>query len=119
MGLESFRLEDVEEYLGIYRSDQYSGRECIKVYLDYIVSKDPSLKERILLHNYEDLYYLLDVISILDEIEDLKSFKIYHMEETIKFNIEQIYFEKIIYLLMAILKITNWEMLNTLQMGIK
>ena len=94
LGLESFRLEDVEEYLGIYRSDQYSGRECIKVYLDYIVSKDPSLKERILLHNYEDLYYLLDVISILDEIEDLKSFKIYHMEETIKFNIEQIYFEK-------------------------
>ena len=76
--LKNLKLKTIEEYLGIYREDNCTGKECIYFYYDYLVTKNKLTEEKILLHNYEDLYYLLDVINILNILESKKSFIINH-----------------------------------------
>ncbi len=71
--LNNLRLETVEEYLGIYRDDIYSGLECIYMYKDFIKTDDNSLKTKILQHNYDDLIYLAQILSIVDKIFDKKA----------------------------------------------
>ena len=71
--LENLRLKTVEEKLGIYREDEYSGKDCINFYYQYMKNKDEVLKNRILKHNYDDLYYLMDIMKIFDHIRDIKS----------------------------------------------
>lgn len=74
--LKSYKLKSIEKFLGIDREDQFTGRECIDFYFDYLVTNNQESQDNILLHNYEDLYYLLDVIKIVDILEDKKSFDI-------------------------------------------
>lgn len=74
--LHNYKLKTIEEYLGIYREDKITGRECINLYFDYLITKNSISKANILLHNYEDLYYLLDVIKIIDILKHKKSFLI-------------------------------------------
>lgn len=73
---ENYKLKTVEKNLGIHRDDIYSGGECIQFYEDYIRTGDQVLLERILQHNYDDLYYLIDIIKIKDIIKDRKSIDI-------------------------------------------
>lgn len=88
LNLPNLKLETVEEYLNIYRKDIYSGKECIQFYKDYVRSKEEELKDRILQHNYEDLYYLIDIIEIINILEDKKSFNILYNQDSIKFTID-------------------------------
>lgn len=74
--LKNYKLKTIEEFLGIHREDKLTGKECIQFYFDYLVTKDLELKNSILLHNYEDLYYLLDVVKIIDIFNEMKSFHI-------------------------------------------
>lgn len=92
--LENYKLESIERYLGIHRKDKYTGKECIDFYRDYLINKNSLSKKKILLHNYEDLYYLLDVIKILDILESKKSFTINHKGQDNVFLIESIEFLK-------------------------
>ena len=73
---ENLKLKTVEKKLGIYRDDKYSGKDCIDFYFEYINTKNISLKENILKHNYDDLYYLLDIIKIFDILKDIKTLSI-------------------------------------------
>ena len=84
--LENLKLKTIEESLGIYREDEYSGKDCINLYYQYMKTKDKILKQKILKHNYDDLYYLLDIIKIFDFINDIKS-------KIINFNNGKIYME--------------------------
>ena len=54
LSLSDCKLKTIEKYLGIYREDTISGKESIDLYKEYSVSQDIDLKEKILLHNYED-----------------------------------------------------------------
>lgn len=74
--MDNLRLKTVEEYLGIYREDIYSGKDCIDFYKNYILYGDLTLKERLLKHNYEDLYFLIDIMDVLDIIRKKRSFEI-------------------------------------------
>lgn len=65
LGLERMRLGDLEEYLGISRPEDVSGKECIAVYKKYVVEKNPSQKEQLLLHNQQDLTGLLGCMQAL------------------------------------------------------
>lgn len=76
LNFENYKLKTVEKNLGIYRDDIYSGKDCIKFYKDYVVTKDQVLLERILQHNYDDLYYLIDIIKIKDKIDEEKSINV-------------------------------------------
>lgn len=68
--LENCRLDTVEKYLGIYRKDIISGQESTNLYKQYLENKDEDLKNTILLHNYEDVYNLSQMIDIKDFIAD-------------------------------------------------
>lgn len=70
LSLSDCRLKTVEKYLGIYREDTISGKESVQLYKEYALNQCDDLKEVILLHNYEDIYYLGKIYKIKDVIED-------------------------------------------------
>lgn len=76
LGLDSLKLKSLEEYLGLYRDDLYNGKDCIGFYFDYIKSGNEESFNRIIQHNYDDLYYMIDILKIFDIIDEIKSFEI-------------------------------------------
>lgn len=93
LNLDNLKLETVEEFLGIYREDSYSGLECITFYLDYQKSKNSSLKDKILLHNFEDLLYLNEILVIIDILFKDQSFSINLKDEIMDMIIEEYKFK--------------------------
>jgi len=70
--LPDYKLKTVEKHMGISRSDLISGKESVELYEKYISSKDPGLKDKILLHNADDitnLYKLLKIFEFADQPE--------------------------------------------------
>ncbi len=65
LNLENYKLKTVERFLGIYREDTISGKDSVDLYNQYVRYPTPALKEKILLHNYEDILYLGKVIDLL------------------------------------------------------
>ena len=70
LSLSDCKLKTIEKYLGIYRKDTISGKESVDLYKDYTLNQDINLKEKILLHNYEDIYYLGVIFKIKDILKD-------------------------------------------------
>lgn len=65
LGIENLKLKSVEEFLGLCRKDQFSGRELISVYQNYLNTSDERLYEFLILHNFEDIKGMLDILPIL------------------------------------------------------
>lgn len=86
--LENLKLKTIEKSLGIFRNDRYTGKDCIKFYYQYLNTKDESLLERILKHNYDDLYYLVPIMKIFDIIEDAKSIYLKIENKDVKIKIQ-------------------------------
>lgn len=97
LNFKNMKLKTIEENLGIYREDEHSGKDCIDFYYDYMDTKDQILKEKILKHNYDDLYYLLDVMKIFDLIKDKKSTIVSTNKENVKVEIQDITIDKDIF----------------------
>ena len=70
LSLPNCKLKTLEKYLGIYREDTISGKESVELYNEYISSKCINIKDKILLHNYEDIYYLGKIFKIKDILHD-------------------------------------------------
>lgn len=70
LSLHDCKLKTLEKYLGIYRKDAISGRESVELYNEYINSNCKEIKDKILLHNYEDIYYLGKVFKIKNILYD-------------------------------------------------
>lgn len=64
-GLKNFRQKNLEEYLGIQRTDKLSGKKLIKTYQNFIEKGDIKDKEAVLLHNKEDLLGLREIYSLM------------------------------------------------------
>ena len=75
LGLDNLKLKTIEAYFGYERDDPYTGGDLIKVYKTYLQNKDRALQQMLLLHNYEDLLGLRDVMSHLPLFQLLDSFK--------------------------------------------
>ena len=65
LGLDSLKLTAVENFLGIRRTDRYSGGQLIQVYADYLAAESPARLHLLLLHNEDDLKGLCSVLPIL------------------------------------------------------
>jgi len=65
LNLERYNLKSVEKFLQINRKDTISGKENIELYYNYLTTKDENILKTILLHNYEDILYLLPILKIL------------------------------------------------------
>ncbi len=65
LGLSNYKQKSIENFLGIVRNDQFSGGELINVYKNYVKTKDSSHEQALLLHNYEDVLGMIDLLPIL------------------------------------------------------
>lgn len=70
LSLMDCKLKTIEKYIGINRNDIISGKESVELYKDFISTQDKNLKDKILLHNYEDIYYLAKIFKIKDLLAD-------------------------------------------------
>ena len=70
--LPNYKQKTVEGFLDIHRDDKFSGGELINVYHDYVKTHSAEAEELLLLHNYEDVTGMLDLIPILSYHNILK-----------------------------------------------
>ena len=70
LGLEDCSLTSVETCFDIHREDVIDGGESVKLYKEFVKSKDYKLMDTILLHNYEDIYNLSKLINIQDLVSE-------------------------------------------------
>ena len=70
LDLKDCSLSSVETYFGIHRDDVIDGGESVKLYKEFVKSKDDNLMDTILLHNYEDIYNLSKLVNIKDLVSD-------------------------------------------------
>lgn len=63
--LPNYKQKTIENFLDIYREDRFSGGELINVYDDYVKTHTSEAEELLLLHNYEDVTGMLDLIPVL------------------------------------------------------
>lgn len=90
LNFKNLKLKTIEENLNIYRTDEYSGKDCINFYYQYIKTEDMTLKNKILKHNYDDLYYLIDILQIFDVIRDIKTTYVDYNDKRIEIKIDDI-----------------------------
>lgn len=74
LNLENCKLKTVESLLDIKRKDTISGKESVDMYKEFEKTKNESLKTKILLHNYEDIYYLAKLFKIQDIIDSNETY---------------------------------------------
>ena len=72
-GWENCRLKTIERFLGIDREDPFSGGELIEVFEEYASSGDPRLERTLLLHNYEDVLNMPNLLLVEGYIQSLKN----------------------------------------------
>lgn len=65
LALPDCKQKSVERFLGIHRDDRYSGGDLIPIYRHYRATKDAMPRELLLLHNYEDVLGMIDLIPVL------------------------------------------------------
>ncbi|SHH25189.1 ribonuclease H-like domain-containing protein [Tepidibacter thalassicus] len=95
LGLENCKLKTVEKLIGIERKDTISGKESIDLYKKFELNKDENLKKKILLHNYEDIYYLGKLFKIKDIIDTNEKFiEINFLDNTYKLKLSSYKFIK-------------------------
>ena len=63
--LPNYKQKTIEAFLDLQRNDKFSGGELINVYEDYTKTQSPEAEQLLLLHNYEDVLGMLDLIPIL------------------------------------------------------
>ncbi|SCY01135.1 ribonuclease H-like domain-containing protein [Alkaliphilus peptidifermentans] len=82
--IDNFKLKTVEKYLGINRKDIISGEDSVRLYNQFTKKRSAALLEKILLHNYEDIYYLgkvLDIFKFIPEEVYKKWQHIVHLDD--------------------------------------
>lgn len=66
LGLDSLKQKAIEQFLGISRTDKYSGGQLIAVYQDYLVTHETFLYDLLILHNEDDLKGMPAILPILN-----------------------------------------------------
>lgn len=63
--LGSMKQKAIEDLMGITRDDTYTGGQLISVYTDYVEDPSEFSLQLLLLHNYEDLRGMIQIVPIL------------------------------------------------------
>ena len=69
--LPNYKQKTVENFLDIQRDDKFSGGELINVYDDYVKTHASEAEELLLLHNFEDVTGMLDLMPVLSYLNIL------------------------------------------------
>ncbi len=70
--LPNYKQKTLENFLDIHRDDKFSGGELINVYDDYTKTGSKESEELLLLHNFEDVTGMLDLLPVLSYMNILK-----------------------------------------------
>lgn len=64
LGLTGLKQKNIEDFLGIYRKDIYSGGELTDVYRQYEKSQDQQLQSILLQHNLDDIRGMVSLLPL-------------------------------------------------------
>jgi len=79
--LEGLKQKNLEQILGLKREDTYNSGQLIKIYNNYLITKQQNFLSLLLLHNADDLKGMLTVLT-LRSLPLLKQGH-YHIQKTI------------------------------------
>lgn len=67
--LPNLKQKTVENFMGFWehRKDEISGKESVDLYYSYLSSKDPEVRDKILLHNHDDIVQLYRLLKVLEK----------------------------------------------------
>jgi uncharacterized protein len=69
LGMERCNLKSIERHIGIEREDQIDGGISVLLYFQYLQNQESSIKDVIMLHNYEDVLNLPKLFGIIFEVD--------------------------------------------------
>ena len=69
--LPNLKQKSIEIFLGLspLRQDEISGGESVALYEEYLHSGSPASKQKVLLHNRDDLVQLASIVRILEKLD--------------------------------------------------
>lgn len=67
--LDSLKQKSIERFLHLPRNDKYDGGQLIGIYHDYVKNPLKEACELLVLHNYEDLKGMLDILPVLAYVD--------------------------------------------------
>jgi hypothetical protein len=78
---KNLKLKTMEEFLGIKRKDNISGKDFIRLYNSYLLKPKIEYLELMWLHNYEDVVNLPELFSNYDYLDNINvSYKQYMID---------------------------------------
>ncbi|KAJ53526.1 hypothetical protein BD780_001469 [Clostridium tetanomorphum] len=69
LGMNRCNLKTVEKFVGIEREDTIDGGVSVELYNRYLQTLNEDLREKIMLHNYEDVLNLPKLFNIIYKVE--------------------------------------------------
>lgn len=63
--INGMKQKEMEQFIGIHRTDPYSGKELITMYKNYLVSGENDLQQALLLHNSEDIDGMIALLPLV------------------------------------------------------
>lgn len=75
LGLPDCKQKTIELYLGIDREDKYDGGKLIPIYHEFVEDKDPEKLRLLLLHNFEDVKGMFDLLPMMRYLEFFNLFR--------------------------------------------
>lgn len=82
--LPNLKQKTIEDYMGLwqYRKDEISGKDSVDMYYRFLSEKTPEIKEKILLHNHDDIVQLYRLLKVFEKTEFHKA--MFHMGFPVK-----------------------------------
>ena len=68
LDLPNLKLKTCEKFLGIYREDRFSGGDLINIYFQWQEDRSQDKLDCLLLHNFEDIENMPNILPILNYI---------------------------------------------------
>ncbi|PRR80079.1 hypothetical protein CLLI_04630 [Clostridium liquoris] len=70
LGIDRCNLKTVEKFIGIEREDTIDGGLSVELYNKYLQTSSEDLKEKIMLHNYEDVLNLPQIFHLIYKVDN-------------------------------------------------
>lgn len=69
--LPNLRQKTIEDFMGLwqYRKDEISGAESVELYYRFLSEKTDDIKEKILLHNHDDIVQLYRLLQVTEKCD--------------------------------------------------
>ena len=69
--LPNLKQKSIEDYMGLwqYRKDEISGKDSIDLYYRWLTEKSTEVKDKILLHNHDDIVQLYRLLKVIEKAD--------------------------------------------------